>query len=129
MNRPLSIERDFVVLSPEKKVTIEHCDLGLYSRLDATYKDFAGHELISSHEFTSDWPSWEIHPFGDEVVILLSGKTTLLLQLQSGEIAIELSEQGQYAIVPKGVWHTAKTPLNAKLLFITPGQGTQNKVI
>ncbi|NJL57754.1 hypothetical protein HC928_23450 [bacterium] len=62
------IEQDFVVLSPDKKASIEHADGTLYERLDKTYPNFIGHELISCYEFEADWTSWEVHPHGDEIV-------------------------------------------------------------
>ena len=39
---------------------------------------------------------------------------------------VELAD-GSYIIVPKGIWHTAKTTIKSKILFITPGEGTLNK--
>lgn len=129
MKSPPSIKSDFVVLSPDKKATIEHFDSDLYKRLDAKYNGFIGHELISCYEFTSDWTCWEVHPYGDEIVVLLSGTTSFYLQIDGDEIKIVLSDQGQYMVVPRGVWHTAKTQNYAKVLFITPGQDTQNKAI
>jgi len=74
-----------------------------------------------------DWSSWEIHPHGDEVVILLSGKATFILQLEEGNKSIELNKRGMFAIVPKNVWHTAKTNVETEILFITPGQGTKHR--
>lgn len=127
MKQPNHIERDFVVLSPDKTASIEHADATLYDRLDKAYNNFIGHELISCHEFEADWSSWEVHPHGDEIVLLISGEVTFLLDTESGETRIDLHEQGQYLVVPKGVWHTAKTGSKSKVLFITPGQGTQNR--
>jgi len=121
------IDTDFVVLSADKRATVEHWDEGLYERLDSKYDSFAGHELISCHSFDSDWPSWGIHPRGDEIVILLSGRATFLLQTESGEESVELSEAGEYVIVPRNTWHTAKTPVASRMLFITPGEGTRNR--
>jgi oxalate decarboxylase/phosphoglucose isomerase-like protein (cupin superfamily) len=60
-------------------------------------------------------------------VLLLSGKITLILQLHSGQKSVTLQEIGSYIIVPKGIWHTAKTTIKSKLLFITAGEGTLNK--
>lgn len=125
--QPLSIDKEFVVMSPEKNASIEHPDSEPYARLDENYNHFVGHELISCYEFTSDWSSWEMHPHGDEVVILMSGRATFVLETAQGEKSIELSEPGQYVIVPKGTWHTAKTPGSAKMLFVTPGQGTEHR--
>ena len=121
------IEQDFVVLSPNKEASIEPADATLYDRLDKKYSGFIGHELISCYEFELDWSSWEVHPHGDEVVLLMSGDVTFLLQTEAGETRVNLNEQGQYLVVPKGVWHTAKTKGKSKLLFITPGQGTQHR--
>jgi hypothetical protein len=30
-------------------------------------------------------------------------------------------------IVPKGTWHTARIEHKAKMIFITPGEGTRNR--
>ncbi len=122
-----NIQNEFVVLDHEKNATVELCDSSLYERIGQNYGEFIGHELISCHEFSEDWPSWEIHPHGDEVVILLSGKATLVLDLGNEQQQIELSEQGDYVLVPRDTWHTAKIKAQSKLLFITPGQGTLNK--
>ena len=125
--KPLSIENDFVVLDAEKNATIEHSDSALYERLDINYNGFTGCELISCYEFSEDWATWEIHPNGDEIVILLSGNVTFILQLVDGERSIFLEKFGSYVIVPKNVWHRAKTNVDTKMLFITPGEGTKNK--
>lgn len=127
MKAPNQIEKDFIVLSPDKKASIELADETLYERIDKTYNSFIGHELISSYEFESDWSSWEVHPHGDEIVLLISGEVEFILEEESGETCITLREQGQYLVVPQGIWHTAKTKIKSKLLFITPGQGTQHK--
>ena len=128
MSKPTrSIEKDFVVISPEKSATIESFDSTLYERLDKNYGGFRGCELISCYEFSEDWSTWEMHPKGDEVVILLSGEVTLVMQLDDGERSVSLKKIGEYAIVPKCTWHTAKTSVKTKMLFITPGEGTQNK--
>lgn len=126
MTQPLNIEQDFVVMSPGQRVSVEHNDAGLYARLDSRFANFAGHELIACYDFSADWSSWEMHPHGDEVVILLSGTATLLVREATGNRSTELSQPGQYVVVKKGCWHTAKINSQAKLLFITPGQGTEN---
>lgn len=127
MKLPNQIERDFIVLSPDKKASVEPADETLYDRLDEKYNSFIGHELISLYEFESDWSNWEIHPHGDEIVLLISGEVEFLLEVESGQSRITLREQGQYLVVPKGVWHTAKTNSKSKILFITLGQGTQHR--
>ena len=122
-----SIKNDFVVLSPDKNASVENFDEGMYARLDENYNNFRGHELVSCHEFEQDWGSWEIHPHGDEIVVLLSGRASFVLQLENGEKTVELDEAGKYVIVPRNVWHTAKTKEKTSMLFITPGEDTQHK--
>jgi quercetin dioxygenase-like cupin family protein len=40
---------------------------------------------------------------------------------------VSLTEPGSFVIVPKGTWHTARIAKPTSMLFVTPGEGTQNK--
>jgi len=126
---PHLIEKDFVVLSPDKEASVEVNDSLLYQRLNQNYEDFEGHELISCHTFSQNWSSWEIHPKGDEIVVLLSGKIEFVLDFENEQRVVALESEGDYAIVPKNTWHTARTSTLTKMLFITPGEGTEHKKI
>ncbi len=33
--------------------------------------------LVTSATYSTDWPSWEIHPNGDEIVCLRSGEARM----------------------------------------------------
>ena len=121
------IRRDFVVMQPDKTAAIEAADEGLYERLDANYQDFHGHELIACHDFSEDWPTWEIHPHGDEFVMLMSGEVTLTLLVDDEPQRTTLSREGEYVIVPRNTWHTAATSVPTRMLFVTPGEGTLNR--
>ena len=81
---PASINAQFVVYNPEQQARIEPADATLYQRLEQNYNGFQGHTLVSCYEFDADWANWELHPAGDEVVILLSGQATMLLQHEHG---------------------------------------------
>lgn len=80
--------------------------------------------LVSTYDFTGDWNSWEQHPAGEEVVILISGEMEFVLE---PERKIKLSKPGQFLLVPRGTWHTANVAQHAKALFITPGEGTGHR--
>lgn len=128
-SKPLNLASDFVVLNPNHAATPVTLTPTIYEQLDQNFNQFKGHLLISSFSFDADWPTWEIHPAGDETVILLSGQATLLLETEDGEQAISLEKRGSYVIVPKGTWHTARTSTPTQMLFITPGEGTENREI
>ena len=56
----------------------------------------------------------------------MSGEITFVFHLDDGESSLRLTEPGSYAIVPRNTWHTARTDTPCSVLFVTPGQGTQN---
>lgn len=122
-----NIENDFVVIDANKQASIEPADAELYQRLDSHYQQFAGCELVSCYESREDWSSWEMHPAGDELVMLLAGSATMVWQTASGPQSAMLAKQGDFIVIPKGTWHTANIAEYAKLLFVTPGQDTQHK--
>ena len=39
--------------------------------------------LVSQYTFTEDWPGWEMHPAGEEVVICTAGEMELTQELLS----------------------------------------------
>ena len=88
---------------------------------------FHNEYLVTTHTFDADWPIWEIHPNGDEIVCLLSGTVVLVLESVEGTKSIELSNSGDYALVPENTWHTAKANGPCRMLFITAGEGTQHR--
>jgi len=116
----------FAVLRPNQQIQPVPVTPKIYANLDADFGGFRGHVLISSHEFSEDWPTWERHPAGDEMVMLLSGTATLVLRTDDGDRPIEITEPGSYVIVPQNTWHTARISRAARMLFVTPGEGTEN---
>lgn len=89
--------------------------------------DGADGRLVCELTFTENWASWEQHPAGGEVVYCLSGTLTLHQQFPDGHIETTILTPGQYAINPPGVWHTADIEGEARALFITAGEGTENR--
>jgi len=83
--------------------------------------------LVTTSTFNSDWASWEKHPKGDEIVCLLSGEVTLVLELEGGNEQVHLTRLGDFALIPRGTWHTAQTSVESTMLFITAGEGTQGR--
>ena len=89
--------------------------------------DGAEGRLVTTHTFTEDWTSWEMHPAGDEVVLCLTGEMTLHQEFADGRNETVTIGAGEYAINAPGVWHTADVAGQATALFITAGLGTQHR--
>jgi len=120
------IEKTRAIFTPENLVRLKDVSDNFYAELDADFDGFRGHTLISQYAFSEPWPTWEIHPMGDELVMLLSGATDMVLWLNGTEDVIRVNEPGQYVIVPRGTWHTARPCEPTSMLFLTPGEGTLN---
>lgn len=82
--------------------------------------------LVSMFDSASDWTVWECHPQGEEMIIQLEGELVLILELDGGESRVPL-RAGEFAVVPKGVWHTADVVSAGRAIYITPGEGTQSR--
>jgi quercetin dioxygenase-like cupin family protein len=123
----MNLASTFVVLHPNQSATPVEVTPTVYEELDRRFDGFKGRLLVSCYSFDADWPVWERHPAGDEIVCLLSGRARLVLE--GATAPVELRDPGAFIIVPKGIWHTAQTSVPTKMLFVTPGAGTENKPV
>jgi mannose-6-phosphate isomerase-like protein (cupin superfamily) len=82
--------------------------------------------LVTEHEYSANWPSWEMHPNADEYVYLIDGAASLLLEQGTDILEIDIAG-GHAVIIPKGTWHTLKTDVPCRMLFVTMGAGTRNR--
>lgn len=85
--------------------------------------------LVTQFDFSSDWQNWEMHPEGDELVILLQGDAELVFELPGGITRVRLSAPGEFVRVPRGTWHTAQTRQHCSMVFITAGAGTRQRPV
>ncbi len=72
------------------------------------------------------WNFWERHPAGEELVAVISGRITLIQEVDGSQRRIKLSA-GEATINPRGVWHTTDVHEPGKVLFVTPGLGTEHR--
>jgi len=123
---PYNLADTFAVLKPDLSIDPVTVSLTVYRDLDRNYAGFKSHTLVSRHAFDMDWPTWERHPAGDELVCLLSGQADLILRTPRGDEVVNLAAAGSFVLVPRNTWHTAHISEPTELLFITPGEGTEN---
>ncbi len=96
-----------------------------YSRRHAA--DGAEGRLVSLYRFEESWTSWEMHPTGEEVVLVVQGRMTVHQELADGTRQSHDLGPGEYLINPRGAWHTADAAEPVVALFITAGEGTAHR--
>ena len=79
--------------------------------------------LLTSGYTRADFPHWEMHPEGEDLILASSGAFTVIVE---GGETTALSA-GQIAIVPRGKWHRLTVQDPGQTVFVTPGKGTQHK--
>ena len=72
------------------------------------------------------WDSWERHPAGEEVVVLLSGRVDLVQELDGADHVVEL-RPGEAMVNPANVWHTARVHEPGRRSSSRPATGTEHR--
>jgi quercetin dioxygenase-like cupin family protein len=85
-----------------------------------------GGRIVCTFPQAETWTTWERHPAGEELVMLLSGRVDLLQEIDGETRRTEL-HPGMAVVNPPGVWHTADVHEPGVGLFITPGRGTEHR--
>jgi mannose-6-phosphate isomerase-like protein (cupin superfamily) len=110
---------------------------GTASRIDVTpafwdtidaRRDLRDGRLVALFHHDADWDHWEMHPNGEELLVLVSGAMDLVLDKGGVQRVVELSS-GRAFIVPRGTWHRALVRAPGALLAITAGRGTQHRPV
>jgi mannose-6-phosphate isomerase-like protein (cupin superfamily) len=125
---PFDLSKTFVHLGLGARATpLEDFDWSP-DAMAAYHKRFAADglewRLVCVLEQEGTWNTWERHPGGEELVVLLSGRVDLIQEVEGTERVVAL-EPGQAVVNPPGVWHTAVVHEPGSALFITPGEGTE----
>ena len=68
----------------------------------------------------------EMHPDGDELLFVLSGRMNVTLELEDGDREVELG-QGEALVVPRGTWHLITTVEPGQIIHVTPGPNGEGR--
>ena len=82
--------------------------------------------LVGVHPLTADWPHWEMHPKGHEILVFLEGRVEMTLEQDGKRRVVEVGP-GSTLVIPPGAWHTARVIEPGRMLGITYGDGTQHR--
>lgn len=115
----------YVHLATDQTVATIEVTPDFWATLDDRTELHTG-RLITSFEMSADWEVWEMHPVGDEVIVVTEGEVRF--HLDDGRAVTELHVVApHYIVVPAGTWHTADAHGDARLLVITWGEGTEHR--
>ncbi|HET8933927.1 MAG TPA: cupin domain-containing protein [Polyangiales bacterium] len=78
--------------------------------------------LVGWLRLTADSDHDEVHPAGDELLILVSGRAEVVLEGQTQHL-----QRGRACVVPRGAWHHLIVQEPGELIFVTPGAGTRTR--
>ena len=82
--------------------------------------------LVGVYPFADDWPHWEMHPRGHEVLVFLEGRIEMTLE-EDGRRRVVEAGPGQTLMIPPGARHIARILEPGRMLGITFGEGTQHR--
>lgn len=113
---PISIDEAAAKLTflPDRTPATTAADSKNAFMLLSKYRD--GGVFVTHWAGTSEW---ERHTVGDEIVMVLEGRTTIFLLDGDHERAADLTA-GEFVVVPQGTWHRFETRDGVKSLSVTP---------
>jgi len=130
---PFDLKSTFVVIGPQHAAAPVAVTPTLFEEPDRHHERFKGRLLVSSFAFDADWTTWEMHPAGDEIVGLLTGRVTLVLARDGGEETVHLAgtvriggvalAAGDYLFTSPGEEHDVVAMTDAQI-FVSSQRGT-----
>ncbi|MDX1649004.1 MAG: cupin domain-containing protein [Myxococcota bacterium] len=115
----------YVQLEDGPAATTVPVDGEFWARI-AERADLHDGRLVCVFDVTATWAHWEMHPAGDELVLLLDGAIDLVLEETDGERVVPLRDRRAF-VVPRGVWHRAVVHRPGRVLHVTRGAGTRHR--
>jgi hypothetical protein len=123
---PFALDQTYVHLTADGVATPIPVTPDFWATI-ATRTDLHDGFLVTRSRMTEDWPHWEMHPEGEEIVILVSGAIDLLLDDGRQQWTVELRPGANTWINRRGVWHRGLVREPSELVFLTAGRGTQHR--
>ena len=98
-----------------------------FLRSAGTNPELMDGRVLSLHQVTGPhdvhYPDWEMHPEGDELLILASGSVSVELREDDMGRTVSVPPQAAF-IVPAGIFHRLIVHTPSVLMAITPGHNT-----
>jgi mannose-6-phosphate isomerase-like protein (cupin superfamily) len=109
----IDLEKCVIELDRNNLATVHDCEPGPPKR----YEGYT----IGAPQMTQAPPhDGEVHPDGDEILFLVAGEVTVILEDEEPVREVPMSP-GDSLIVPRGVWHKVRLEQPSRLFHVTPG--------
>ncbi|MEM9456227.1 MAG: hypothetical protein AAGF11_18745 [Myxococcota bacterium] len=123
---PFDLHRTYVHLSPNGEGRPLSVDDQFWATIAIRTELHEGY-LVTRSRMTEDWPHWEMHPEGEELLVLLAGSIDLELDDGQQQWTVALRPNAGAWLNRRGVWHRALVHEPSDVLLVTAGRGTQHR--
>jgi mannose-6-phosphate isomerase-like protein (cupin superfamily) len=83
--------------------------------------------LVARFPVGNNISHWEMHPRGDEILLMIEGAIDVILEQPDGTTRTVPLEAGAACLVPRATWHRLLPRAPGHLLAVTYGKGTQHR--
>lgn len=120
--QPIDLADTYLHLERGPGIGVIDVDENFWATIDER-TDLDDGRLVMAMPMTADWTNWEMHPEGDEVILVTDG--VVRVHTESNEpVTVRAPE---LVVMPAGTWHTMDVIEPARVLTITWGAGTQHR--
>jgi len=124
---PFDPATTYVEVADGGRATAIPVDAEFWSALTSGARRLDG-RLLCAFDATEDMAHWERHPAGEELILLVSGAVDLIVETADGTHRTVPLRPGRPAfLVPAGLWHRFAVREAGRLVFLTPGEGTEHR--
>ena len=120
--RPVDLSHTYLHLERGPGLRVLDVDENFWATIDER-TDLDDGRLVMATQVTADWTSWEMHPDGDEVILVAEG--VVRVHTDPGEPVVV--QAPELVVMPRGTWHTIDVIEPARVVTITWGAGTQHR--
>ncbi|MDW3216225.1 MAG: cupin domain-containing protein [Ilumatobacteraceae bacterium] len=120
--RPIDLTDTYLHLERGPGLNVLEIDEHFWPTIDER-TDLEDGRLVMATPVTADWSNWEMHPDGDEVILVTDG--AVRIHTEAGDPVVVRAPE--LVVMPAGTWHTMDVVEPARVITITWGAGTRHR--
>ncbi len=120
---PIDLSTTYLHLETGPVVEVVPVDEHFWTTIDQRTELHTG-RLVMASEMADDWDVWEMHPGGDEIILVTDGAVRVHTNPGRSPVIVEAP---RLVVMPAGAWHTMDVIEPARVVTITWGAGTQHR--